>query len=77
MSRKTYRQAIGEALRQEMRRDPNVIVMGIDVGGGQGGSGAPLVEFTALGTAIAPLAPGDPRRAQKLPTPTLVVPLDR
>src|SRR5579864_1874639 len=39
MSRKTYRQAIGEALRQEMRRDPNVIVMGIDVGGGQGGSG--------------------------------------
>jgi pyruvate dehydrogenase E1 component beta subunit len=40
MSRKSYRQAIGEALRQEMRRDPTVIVLGIDVGGGQGGSGA-------------------------------------
>jgi len=40
MSRKSYRQAIGEALRQEMRRDPRVIVMGIDVGGGQGGTGA-------------------------------------
>ena len=40
MSRKSYRQAIGEALSQEMRRDPNVIVMGIDVGGGQGGTGA-------------------------------------
>lgn len=39
MSRKTYRQAINEALRQEMRRDPNVILIGEDVGGGQGGSG--------------------------------------
>jgi pyruvate dehydrogenase E1 component beta subunit len=40
MSRKSYRQAIGEAMAQEMRRDPNVILMGIDVGGGQGGTGA-------------------------------------
>ncbi len=40
MSRKSYRQAINEALREEMRRDPNVIVLGIDVGGGQGGTGA-------------------------------------
>ncbi len=40
MSRKSYRQAIGEAMRQEMRRDPTVILMGIDVGGGQGGTGA-------------------------------------
>ncbi|MDE2442013.1 MAG: alpha-ketoacid dehydrogenase subunit beta [Betaproteobacteria bacterium] len=39
MSKKSYRQAINEALAQEMRRDPNVVVMGIDVGGGQGGSG--------------------------------------
>lgn len=36
MPRKTYRQAIGEALRQEMQRDPNVMVIGVDVGGGQG-----------------------------------------
>jgi pyruvate dehydrogenase E1 component beta subunit len=40
MSKKSYRRAIGEALRQEMRRDPTVIVIGIDVGGGQGGTGA-------------------------------------
>lgn len=39
MSRKTYRQAINEALRQEMRRDPDVVLIGIDVGGGQGGTG--------------------------------------
>jgi pyruvate/2-oxoglutarate/acetoin dehydrogenase E1 component len=39
MSKKTYSQAITEALRQEMRRDPNVIVLGEDVAGGQGASG--------------------------------------
>ena len=39
MSKKTYSQAINEALRQEMRRDPNVIIMGEDVAGGHGGSG--------------------------------------
>lgn len=39
MSKKTYSQAINEALRQEMRRDPNVIVIGEDVAGGQGASG--------------------------------------
>ena len=36
----------------------------------------PVVEFTAVGTAVAPLGPHDPRRAP-LPTPTVVVPLDR
>jgi pyruvate/2-oxoglutarate/acetoin dehydrogenase E1 component len=41
MSRKSYRQAINEALRGEMRRDPNVIIIGEDVAGGQGGSGEP------------------------------------
>lgn len=39
MSRKTYLQAINEAVRQEMQRDPRVIVLGEDVAGGQGGSG--------------------------------------
>jgi uncharacterized protein YbjQ (UPF0145 family) len=43
--------------------------------GGQSGSGPPIVEFTALGTAIAPLAPNDPRRGP-LPKPHVVVPLD-
>lgn len=45
--------------------------------GGKGASGVPIVEFTALGTAVAPLAADDPRRATGMPTPTLVVALDR
>ena len=39
MSRKSYRQAINEALAQEMRRDPTVIVMGEDTAGGMGTPG--------------------------------------
>lgn len=39
MPKKSYRQAINEAITQEMRRDPTVVVIGEDVGGGQGGSG--------------------------------------
>lgn len=38
MSKKSFRQAINEALRQEMRRDPRVILMGEDVAGGRGGT---------------------------------------
>ncbi|MGH7211932.1 MAG: alpha-ketoacid dehydrogenase subunit beta [Acetobacteraceae bacterium] len=34
MSRKSFRQAIQEALRAEMRRDPRVVLMGEDVAGG-------------------------------------------
>lgn len=45
--------------------------------GGQVSAGPPIVEFTALGTAITPLAEGDPRRAKELPKPRLVVSLDR
>jgi acetoin:2,6-dichlorophenolindophenol oxidoreductase subunit beta len=36
MPKKTYLQAIGEALRQEMRRDPNVFLIGEDLAGGAG-----------------------------------------
>ena len=39
MSKKSYRQAINEALRQEMERDPRVILMGEDVAGGMGAPG--------------------------------------
>jgi len=39
VAKKTYRQAISEALFHEMRRDERVIVMGEDVAGGQGGTG--------------------------------------
>src|SRR3954447_24625249 len=39
MSKKSFRQAINEALAQEMRRDPTVIVMGEDIAGGAGTPG--------------------------------------
>lgn len=39
MAKKTIREAINEALRQEMARDADVIVIGEDVSGGAGGSG--------------------------------------
>jgi uncharacterized protein YbjQ (UPF0145 family) len=45
--------------------------------GGAGASGPPIVEFTALGTAIAPLSADDPRRKLAAPRPRIVVPLDR
>ena len=39
MSKKSFRQAINEALAQEMRRDHRVVLMGEDVAGGQGAPG--------------------------------------
>jgi pyruvate dehydrogenase E1 component beta subunit len=36
MPKKSYRQAINEALRQEMERDSRVIIMGEDISGGTG-----------------------------------------
>ena len=42
-----------------------------------GGRSAPIVEFTAVGTAVAELAPNDPRRGPAHARPQLVVPLDR
>jgi hypothetical protein len=53
------------------------------MGGGRSqlvaGNTSPIVEFTAVGTAIAPLAPNDPRRAKvsDAEKPLVVVPLDR
>jgi uncharacterized protein YbjQ (UPF0145 family) len=38
---------------------------------------SPVVEFTAVGTAIAALRPDDPRRSREQPKPRVVVPLDR
>ena len=39
MSKKSFRQAINEAMAQEMRRDPRVITMGEDTAGGMGAPG--------------------------------------
>jgi pyruvate/2-oxoglutarate/acetoin dehydrogenase E1 component len=39
MTEKTIRQALHEALEQEMRRDPRVVVIGEDVSGGAGTAG--------------------------------------
>ena len=39
MAKKSYRQAINEAIRQEMARDPRVVVMGEDNAGGMGAPG--------------------------------------
>ncbi len=41
------------------------------------GSVAPVVEFTAVGTAIAPLSPNDPRRSKEPVKPIVAMPLDR
>ncbi|MDR3536377.1 MAG: alpha-ketoacid dehydrogenase subunit beta [Acetobacteraceae bacterium] len=40
MSRKSFRQALNEAMRQEMERDPTVIALGEDIAGGMGAKGA-------------------------------------
>ena len=39
MAKSSMREALNDAMRQEMRRDPNVIVIGEDVAGGAGGEG--------------------------------------
>ena len=39
MSEKTFRQALNEALFQEMKKDENVVVIGEDVAGGAGANG--------------------------------------
>ena len=41
-----------------------------------GGQSAPIVEFTAIGTAVAELAPNDPRRGPAHSRPTMVMPLN-
>lgn len=39
MSKKSFRQALNEAMRQEMERDPRVILLGEDIAGGMGAKG--------------------------------------
>ena len=39
MSKRSFRQALNEAIRQEMERDPNVVALGEDIVGGMGAKG--------------------------------------
>ena len=48
MSEKTIREAINEALRQEMNRDPSVVVFGEDVAGGAGLAGESMIVQTMV-----------------------------
>jgi len=36
-----------------------------------------IIEYTAIGTAVAHVRDGDPRKAATPPAPAIVVPLDR
>lgn len=67
MSRKSYRQAINEALRQEMARDPNVVMLGIDVAGGAGGSGQTGTVGGVLGVTKGLYAEFGPQRVIDTP----------
>ncbi len=39
MSEKTFREALNDTMRNEMRRDENVILLGEDIAGGKGAGG--------------------------------------
>ncbi len=80
------RESAMDRLQQDLFRelprgtpDAPVGIVGMTVGEATYGDRqtAPLVEFTAVGTAVAMLHPADPRRAPTHPRPSLVVPLDR
>ncbi len=74
----TLQSEIFEALPRGGKDTPAGIVgMTVSESTYGGRAGAPIIEFTAVGTAIAHLEPNDPRRAPSLPRPQVVVPLDR
>jgi acetoin:2,6-dichlorophenolindophenol oxidoreductase subunit beta len=56
MSRKSFRQALNEAMRQEMERDPNVIALGEDIAGGMGAKGEQDAWGDVLGASKGLLA---------------------
>jgi uncharacterized protein YbjQ (UPF0145 family) len=58
-------------------QDAPIGVVGMTVDERPGAEGVAVVEFSAIGTAIAALAADDPRRASKPMSPRIVVPLDR
>jgi pyruvate dehydrogenase E1 component beta subunit len=67
MPRKSFREAINEALRLEMRRDPRVIIMGEDVAGGMGAPGEQDAWGGVLGVTKGLIAEFGPERVRDTP----------
>jgi uncharacterized protein YbjQ (UPF0145 family) len=57
--------------------DAPIGVVGMSVDESVHGGGGNVIEYTAVGTAIARLREGDPRKSATHPAPNIVVPLDR
>jgi len=81
-ARETAMDRLQQDLFSELPRgtvDEPLGIVGMTVGEATYGDrqSAPLVEFTAVGTAVALLHGQDPRRAATRPRPEVVVPLDR
>jgi uncharacterized protein YbjQ (UPF0145 family) len=62
--------------RPGTRHDAAIGVVGMTVEETAHAGAQNLIEYTAVGTAVAHLEANDPRRAHALPAPTVVVPLD-
>lgn len=67
MAKKSYRQAINEAIAQEMRRDENVLVWGEDNAGGTGGDGEQDAWGGVLGVTKGLLPEFGPERVLDTP----------
>jgi pyruvate dehydrogenase E1 component beta subunit len=67
MARKSFREAVNEALRLEMRRDPRVIVMGEDVAGGMGAAGEQDAWGGVLGVTKGLITEFGPERVRDTP----------
>jgi uncharacterized protein YbjQ (UPF0145 family) len=57
--------------------DAPVGVVGMKVAEAAHAGAKNVIEYTATGTAVAPVQSGDPRKAERPPAPKIVVPLDR
>jgi acetoin:2,6-dichlorophenolindophenol oxidoreductase subunit beta len=67
MARKSFREAINEALRLEMRRDQRVIIMGEDVAGGIGAAGEQDAWGGVLGVTKGLISEFGPERVRDTP----------
>jgi len=67
MPKKSFRQALNEALHHEMGRDPNVIVLGEDIAGGAGASGQQDAWGGAFGVTKGLLGAFGPSRVRDTP----------